>query len=94
MKRVLLAGATALTLAGCGGSSTVGANSSESSEITAVGNIVANAATPAPTPVPTAADTPATVGNDSVTANDDDPSPADETTGHRSDDGGDTVRQD
>lgn len=50
MKRLLLAGAVALLLAGCGGSEAVGANSSESTEISAVGTIVANQVSPTPTP--------------------------------------------
>ena len=68
MKRLLAAGAAMLTLAGCGGgSSAVGANSSESTEITAVGTIVGNATAPAPTPTATPDDTGA-MGNDTAVA--------------------------
>ena len=70
MKRLLAAGAAMLALAGCGGRpSAMGANSSESTEITAVGTIVANKAEP--TPAPTPSETPAavdTAGNDAAAA--------------------------
>ena len=71
MKRMVLTGAAALMLAGCGGgrSSAVGVNSSESTEITAVGNIVA---TPSPTATPEADAAPAAAEADNAaTAADD-----------------------
>ena len=56
MKRVLLAGAGLIMLAGCGGSqSAVGENSADSITTTAVGNVVATQPSPTPTPAENAA---------------------------------------
>lgn len=59
MRWMMLAGAAALMLAGCGGTNAVSANSAESTEITATGNLVgAPEATPEPDPEPTATPSP------------------------------------
>lgn len=105
MKRLLVASVSMLALAGCGSSSsTVGANSAESTEITAVGNVVANEAAPLPTPTPVAANTSdaSAMSNDTAaataaTSSDTDAMTEDSvqsTTDHPSEDADDTVKQD
>jgi hypothetical protein len=72
MKRLLVAGTAMLALAGCGGgaSSVVGANSSDSTEITAVGTIVGNETAATPTPTPTPSETPTAAATDNATSTD------------------------
>lgn len=82
MRWTVWTSASLLVLSGCGGSpEAVGENSAGSIKTTAVGEVVANAATPTPTPTPTA-DAAAATTNTTDAATDaaaDAPEPADDT---------------
>ena len=75
MKRLLLAGAGALALAGCGGgtNSTVTANSIDSNQVVATDNVVGTSADTSPvsveTATPDASVTPSTSSTDSTDGN-------------------------